>query len=87
MPPAWEPSQAIIMQVRAGSGCTRTPPIIAAAERVWGRHANKDEMARAAASWSKHDLEMAIVASMAPASAMLASTRPRNVLKLVGHSA
>jgi len=29
--------------------------------------------------------DMAIVASTAPASAMLDSTRPRNVLKVVGH--
>ena len=36
---------------------------------------------------SDEQLEMAIVASMAPAPAMRHSTRPRNLLKLVGHSA
>jgi len=62
MPPAWD---ALAGDYHASDGWirlhTNAPHHRAAAERVLGRRANKDELARAAACWSKHDLEKAIV--------------------------
>jgi CoA transferase family III len=62
LPPPWDP---IAGDYRTRDGWirlhTNAPHHRAAAERVLGAHADKDAMARTVASWTKGDLEKAIV--------------------------